>query len=300
MAGGDVEAGIAERALVAVVGEPWVDLVRLAAGMSSAAFAGSTVSGRWVVRVPALAPGRSLNYRSESTICAVLRDLGHPVATWTNVEVDGLVCSVGPRLDGVPVSDDEPFTPAFAAQLGRALSDLHQIAVGGFGPLADDERLHGTADANRAGVVARWHLARIWPFDDTDLSTHPVAAIDPDLVERIEPLRAAILDAADGPIGLLHSDLHREHLFRDESGSLTGLLDFGDAFVGARAWDFALLHWYYGRDNARAVAAHYGGADGLDEHARTLAIAVGLYKLDKAPTTPSTHSRLRQVLDDLA
>lgn len=60
------------------------------------------------------------------------------------------------------------------------------------------------------------------------------------------PALADSLHAAeDGPTGVVHSDRHREHLLVDNKGSLAGVLDFGDAFVGAVAWDFVLLNWYY-------------------------------------------------------
>lgn len=295
-----LEAATARRAIERALGESCQELGRLGAGRSSSVWASTTASGRWVVRVPAATPRRTMSYRSESKVCALLHRLGHPVATWTVVEVDGLACSVGDRLDGRPVDYGERFTPAFASGLGRLLSDLHHLEAERFGPLVDDDsHLCGTADTLGSGIVQRWHVARIWPFDDPDLSSHPVAWIAPDLVDRLVRLRDSIVDASGGPIGPVHSDLHREHLLRDELGSLAGVLDFGDTFIGPTAWDSGLLHWYYGRESAGAVAAHHDDVDEFDGRGRYLSVAVGLYKLAKDPSDQSMPDRLRLVLDGL-
>jgi aminoglycoside phosphotransferase (APT) family kinase protein len=222
------------------------------------------------------------------------------VATWRIVEVDGLACSVGVRIDGYPIEDNERFTPAFAAGLGQLLFDLHRLAAERFGPLVDaDSSLCGAAETLQAGIVARWHLARIWPFDDADLSSHPVASVAPGLLGQLDGLRASIMEASDGPAGPVHSDLHPEHLLRDDLGSLAGVLDFGDAFIGAPAWDAALLHWYYGSENTRGVSANYDGTTEFHERGRYLAVAVGLYKLAKNPTDQSMPERIRRVLESL-
>lgn len=71
---------------------------------------------------------------------------------------------------------------------------------------------------------------------------------------------------------MLHSDLRRDHLLRDSGGGLAALLDFGDAFVGSLAWDFALLHWYYGKANTGLVTASYPEGEVLDCRGRHLAV----------------------------
>lgn len=114
----------------------------------------------------------------------------------------------------------------------------------------------------------------------------------PTIIEHREQL----LDIAVDNAGLVHSDLHREHLLAGASGNLTGVLDFGDAFVGSIAWDFALLHWYYGARASEAVAERHPNGSTLTQSGRILAIAVGVYKLAKSQTDPTVPRRLRRVL----
>jgi aminoglycoside phosphotransferase (APT) family kinase protein len=296
----DLTMAIANEAARIWLSDPCHGVRPVASGRSSSAWAVSSTSGEWIVRVPVPDSGRALSYRSEARIGELLHDLGHPVATWSLVEVDDLLCSVAPLLKGRPVEYGEIFHPDFAAELGRLLFDLHRLDASGFGPLVDDDRaLHGRSSSLRAGIVDRWHHASIWPFDESDLSSHVVTGIAPELVGAVEALAPSIIEASEGPVGVLHSDLHREHLLRDDAGTLGAVLDFGDAFRGSVAWDFALLHWYYGVDSARAVAAGYPEADGVQPMAAQLAVAVGLYKLAKSHGDPAVLERLRLVLDGL-
>lgn len=290
---------IVSDAIRVAVGEPCHAVRPVASGRSSSAWAASSASGEWIVRLPVPESGRTLSYRSEARIGQLLHALGHPVATWSLVHVDDALCSVAPLLQGRPVDYGEPFQPGFAAALGRfGLFDLHHLDASGFGPLVDDDRfLQGRSRSLRTGVVDRWYHAPIWPFDDSDLSSHVVTNVAPGIVKKIERLRPWIIEASEGPVGVVHSDLHREHLLRDEAGGLGAVLDFGDAFRGSVAWDFALLHWYYGSDDADSVAAGYPEPDGLRTRAAHLAVAVGLYKLAKNPGDPVVPRRLRRAVE---
>jgi aminoglycoside phosphotransferase (APT) family kinase protein len=230
---------LASEALRLAVSEPCRQVRPVASGRSSSAWAASSNSGEWIVRVPVPESGRTLSYRSEARIGDLLHALGHPVATWSLVQVNETLCSVAPLLRGRPVDYANAFDPGFAAALGRLLFDLHHLDASGFGPLVDDDRfLHGRSESLRAAIVDRWYHASIWPFDGSDLSSHVVTAVARDLVEIVARLRSRIVDASEGPVGVLHSDLHREHLLRNEAGGLGAVLDFGDAFRGSVAWDF--------------------------------------------------------------
>ena len=295
------------RAARAVLGPDVGAPHRLAAGRSCEAFGVVARGEEYVVRVPVVGTDRSIRFRAEATIGDALADRGHPVARWAVVDVDGVACAVGRRLPGVPVDGSAPwttgFSTGFSAGLGRLLADLHAVPANGFGPLIDtgvDDAgaLRGEAGSAREGVLRRWCWARCWPFDDVGLADHPVSHLGRDVVPRLPP-SGDVLDAAGGPVGVVHSDLHREHLLVGPTGDLTGVLDFGDAFVGAVAWDVALLHWYYGARAAADVARHDPGGQDALERARLLAVAVGLYKLAKNPADPQVPVRLARVLDDV-
>jgi aminoglycoside phosphotransferase (APT) family kinase protein len=87
-----------------------------------------------------------------------------------------------------------------------------------------------------------------------------------------------------------------DHLLRSPEGRLAGLLDFGDAFAGPPAWDFACLRYYHGENVGRRVAAHYpGGADVL-RRSLALGIAFALYKLDKTPDRPDVIERVARLI----
>ena len=292
---------VAAEALRLAVGEPCRGLRRVASGRSSSAWAASSASGQWIVRVPVPDSGRTHSYRSEAQIGELLHERGHPVARWAVVQVDGVPCSVARRLQGRPVGYDERFQAGFAAALARLLLDLHHLDATGYGPLVDDDRtLYGRSSSVGTGVMDRWFHASIWPFDDSELASHVISDIAPELVEKVEQLRPWIIAAADEQIGVVHSDLHREHLLQDEAGGLAAVLDFGDAFRGSVAWDFALLDWYYGDHNASRVAARYPVSADIQTSAAHLAVAVGLYKLAKSPADPAVPERLRRVLGAVA
>ncbi len=93
----------------------------------------------------------------------------------------------------------------------------------------------------------------------------------------------------------MHSDLHHQHLLHVDH-ELTGVLDFGDAFIGSTAWDFALIRWYYGAINARRVADAYEPGINMVERASALALAVGCYKVAKTPEDAAARARLRALL----
>lgn len=257
----------------------------LASGRASQAWGGEREGERWVVRVPIPNSGRTIGYRSEALIGQLLTEAGQPVCPW-RIETAGEVeCSVGPLLEGTPidyVDDSTPWSPAFADAVATVLRHLHRLPAQGWGPLENrSDALVGTSESANQGVVDRWFHAPMWPFDGSDLDHHPLAVLDPEAAARFDPLRDAILAAACEPYGVVHSDLHRQHLLQRD-GRLTGLLDFGDAYIGSTAWDLGAIHWYYGEASAERVAQAYEPESDLAERASLLAIAIGCYKIAKA------------------
>ncbi len=281
-----------------VTGQSVDVLEPLTSGQSSRAWRARVGEQRWVVRVPIPGSDRRITYRAEAEIGELLASLGHPVADWTLVSGDRTRCSVAPEIVGAPVGYDAVWSSDFARALGALLGDLHALPADRYGPLADRRgRLRGLSDDPIQGVTDRWCHAPIWPFDGSSIADHAIGDLAPDLAAAVGESAGHIIDAASGPVGAVHSDLHREHLLVADDGSLAGVLDFGDAVIGSTAWDFALLCWYSGRANATLVARHApDGADTLDRGVR-LSIAVGLYKVAKNPGDPAVIVRLRRLLE---
>ena len=138
------------------------------------------------------------------------------------------------------------------------LSACHRLAddpgVDGWGPLADrSDQLCGISQDEASGVVDRWFLAPITGFES-----------------QLGRDRSVV-----------HSDLHAQHILIDDDGRLSGLLDFGDAFIGSAAWDVAVLQHYFGRAVAEGVATQLTDGPDLIESAQTLTTAVARYKVAK-------------------
>jgi aminoglycoside phosphotransferase (APT) family kinase protein len=270
----------------------------LARGRSCTAWYVKAGTEELVVRVPIPDSGRRVDFEVESRIGNILLEAGHPVADWQVIRVEDQTCAVGPLLAGRPVALGERWPEAFAAAVAALLSDLHDLAVPGFGPveLAGD-LLRGTCATPFSGIVSRWRPAASWPFDGSSLRDHPLGELSARLATAVEGFRPAIIAAGLGRQGLVHSDLHADHLLRSATGTLGGVLDFGDATVAARAWDFALLRWYFGSRTSAAVARHYPGGAVEHRNGYLLALAVGAYKLAKHPDD-ATAERLGLLLSE--
>lgn len=291
---------VAQLAAESVLGVEMRAPQRIAAGRSCEAYAVASheaCAREWIVRVPVAGTDRSIRLRAEAAVGGLLAARGHPVASWEVVDVDGITCAVGERLAGTSISYGTEWAPEFSVRLGDLLADLHSLPADGFGPLVDDaDELHGESVSALGGVRRRWCWATCWPFDGSDLVDHPVSHLMPEAASAIARLEQQLLGAIEGPIGVVHSDLHHEHLLAGSAGGLTGVLDFGDAFIGSVAWDFAQLHWYYGPDVSDAVARRHPDGEELDERGRLLATALGIYKLAKSPTDPKVPPRLQRIL----
>jgi len=284
------------RLLLGAVAGPDADVRMLAAGRSSQAWLVTADSRRSIARIPIPNSGRQTSYRSEQLIGERLAEAGHPVCRWRTGIADDVECSIGPVLDGEPVEYEVDWASEFITDLAALLRDLHRLTATGWGPLENSSSvLRGVSASATDGIVDRWFHALMWPFDGSDIESHPIASLESDLVSRLARMRDSIFAASRAPFGVVHSDLHRQHLLNSD-GRLSGVLDFGDAFVGSTAWDFALLRWYYGAANTdRVVEACEPGQD-LSRRGSRLAVAVGCYKVAKTPSDKAARARLRSLL----
>lgn len=251
----------------------------LASGMSSQAWVATIGGIEFVIRTPVAGDRRpDPDYHREARLNSALRRAGVPVPEIEVVEIGDVQCSLARRVAGNPVRPGD-WTDAFASDVADALAATHSIT-----PAAHD----------LLSAVERFHLARLWPIDGTSIDDHPVTTRLPDAVERVQIRADEICREASRTPVVVHTDLHWDHLRRSHDGRLAGVLDFGDAFAGPPAWDFACLRYYHGDEVARRVASHYpDGAETL-RRAETLGIAFALYKLDKTPDRSDVIERVRR------
>ncbi|MSP22589.1 MAG: aminoglycoside phosphotransferase family protein [Dehalococcoidia bacterium] len=178
-----------------------------------------------------------------------------------------------------------------ARDLGELLARLHELSGEGFGLTVDRrDRLQGGSPDMATGLLERW--PNLWPFDGTSLIAHPVARLAPRLIEPASRFREALLRFGELRRGtLVHGDLNPQHLFL-EGGRLGTLIDFGDAFVGPAAADFATFASHYGHygsergwEGVERVLEGYAASTVLREtrlaEAQLFGVALGLYRIRK-------------------
>ena len=182
----------------------------------------------------------------------------------------------------------EALTDDGARDLGELLARLHALPCEGFGLTVDRrDRLKGGAPDMASGLLERW--PGLWPFDGTSLIAHPVARLAPRLIEPTSRFRESLLRFGELRRGVVaHSDLYPEHLFL-EDGRLGTLIDFGDAFIGPAAADFASFASHYavtdGWERVERALEGYAASKVLREtrlaEAQLFAVALGLYRIRK-------------------
>lgn len=252
--------------------------------MSSSAWVGAIDGVEHIVRVP-VGDGKrpTPDYTGEARLLDDLHERGAPIAPIRIVRVDGHDCSIARRVQGRPVNPDD-WTDELVQAVARFLTILHATAP----DLAVEP-----------DIVRRFHLAPIWPFDDSRLADHAVSRIWPDRVAELDARRGNILAAAAGPRTVVHTDLHPQHLIVAGPGQpngLVGVLDFGDAFAGVAAWDHACLRYYHGDNVEQRVAIAMGGSAPAAEHVDFIGIAWALYKLAKTPDRVDIRERVDRLL----
>jgi aminoglycoside phosphotransferase (APT) family kinase protein len=125
-----------------------------------------------------------------------------------------------------PLGLGEETRRGLARPFGRFLRALHSA------PLADGLPDDPMGRADMAIRVGR--------------TEESLAQIEAEGLWRAPRSVAVLLDEAAAlprpePVSVLHGDLHMRHLLVDESGALSGVIDFGDVCVGDPAVDLSLL-----------------------------------------------------------
>lgn len=168
-----------------------------------------------------------------------------------------------PKIQGVPLNELSPdlaLSESMARQLARFLSELHSFPV---------------ATALQAGLPD--NTPSSWWAEYRDLYARIEAEVLPLLSPRAQynlcSLWEAVLSRTAVGFGptLVHRDLGSEHIICDRThGSLTGIIDWGDAEIGDPAIDFVGLLHSYGREFVERVLASYQGALGATFWERAL------------------------------
>ena len=151
------------------------------------------------------------------------------------------------RADALASLDQE----GIAAQLGRFLTDLHSFPV---------------EQAARCGVpggdAAPWRASYRALYAEIQAGIFPL--IDEAVRQRLAARWETYLERAANfqfKAVLAHRDLSGDHILVDlASGTISGIIDWGDVEIGDPAIDFTGLLDDYGADFARLALAHYGGS----------------------------------------
>ncbi len=182
-------------------------------------------------------------------------------------------------IAGAPSQMADPSTirrEAAARQLGAGLGLVHSI---------------GEAECRGMGLradpydpVGPWREVR-------SLRETILPALPDDLRDACLPDLDGTALAPPGPVApcLVHGDLAAEHLLIGGDGTISGLIDWGDASIGDPAGDFAWSLAWLGPEFARAALAAYprpidpAFRDRVVFHARRLALeSLGWHFLDPA------------------
>ena len=253
------------------------DLLPLGAGLASEAWRIGRVPPWFALRIAHGIADADSTYEMEHALMSRLADAGawvpRPIrGSWQSQRWAGPPFSLTTGLEGAPlaVADHRRAAPVLAAFLRR----LHAQHIAGFGPLrVEDGELRGRRPSMAEGLLA-WAGRALWPVSDV-LAAHPALGDRDVLRARLDLHAPTIRGALDrGPGVPLHSDLHEENIL-DSSGEL-GIIDFGEAFIGPVAWEFAALAYFLGWSMADATLAAYAGGGAEQERLGTDANAIGL------------------------
>jgi aminoglycoside 2''-phosphotransferase len=220
------------------------------------------VNDELIFRFPRTDEGRTA-LRQEAALLALVRDhIDTPVPAFTyDAALDFVVY---PLVSGVPIyRHDLLLWPdeaqaVFARQLGRFLHQLHTI------PSEPLTAVLGAPDHDLPGMWDR-RLAAVRDL----LFPHLWADQQAWVASLFAPVTDGRLDMRAYTPCLTHGDLASYHLLGDPaSGSLTGVLDFGEARWGDPAIDLAAVISSYGESFLWRMAETYPLTNDLVERAR--------------------------------
>lgn len=272
-------------------------------GMTSRAWRVSHNEVDYVVRMALPNSGRSISYRSECEIYKQLKPLPvpEPLATYKDQVIDkiSIPWAITRMVKGKAIKSGA-LAVQCAHDLGRALTTIHALPVRAYGRLEEGgDGICGRQKTALLGIIERWCFSVLWPFDGSSLATNTGYHQFSVLAERIGRYKNAIeLIGQDKEVVLVHSDLHGEHIFVKDQ-RLTGLIDFGAAFIGVAEWEFGRLGFQLGWPDTLLVLETYGGGM-QDRHfvvrAYLLGLVISLYKINRYIAEAAPVAKLNKAL----
>jgi len=284
------------------------DVRPLTHGTSSAAW--RVESGRrfYVVRHALPAAAVPPRYQAESAIFYALYPLDarapERIATNIDAELDPfegrLPWAVDRMLPGAaPGVGDVDAT--IARDLGVFLGALHTLPSTDAGPVMDEHPgIVGSEVSFEDAALGRWKDP--WPFDGRPLMEHAAAKHAQSVMGALAALRDPLLAiAAVDERAVLHGDLTTNNLLvRD--GRLSGVVDFGDAWISSPGWDLASFVHHHGFELLPSLVEGYCADPEVRTHrareATLLAVVIALHRLSRA-AAEKDGARLKWALERL-
>jgi hygromycin-B 7''-O-kinase len=154
------------------------------------------------------------------------------------------------RLPGRSLGEEPSVDPHsmgdLAAWLARVVAQIHQLPLAGAAALSPGWGAFTTLIREQRASALRRHAESQW------LPPHLVAQL-----EAYLPNVGALIDESYAP-QLIHADLNADHVLGDWEGGRwrpSGIIDFGDARIGDRAYDLVAIHLGLFRADKRLLRA---------------------------------------------
>jgi len=206
------------------------------------------INGEWIFRFPRR-PAVAAQHRKEIALLPALANLlpvHLPCFDYVAAEFVGYRKIEGAQLAGRHITSENK--AGIAGQLADFLAALHRFPVE---QAAELGLPYGSPVAWRQKYVGLQHRT-------TELLAAHLSAAEKQRLDHFWERHWQNERHFQFSPTLIHGDLTGDHVLYDPaSGSITGIIDWGDAAIGDSALDFAGFVWDYGKRFAEAVAQTY-------------------------------------------
>lgn len=271
---------VATRAALATLGLGGSQLSYLSEGLSSDAWLVEKHGSALILRISNSAEHLDELTREHAVLAALIAAGAHvpaPVAgSWEHPGWSGPPFSLTTFVAGQPLGPGDVL--AIADDIASFLRVLHATSPP-----------EGTPN-----LAQRFQCAPIWPIHRTTLRGHPCEE-NPRSTARIDNAANGVRRALAGPHVLVHSDLHHGNILRTQTGA--AFLDFGCAFEGVAAWDFAALAFFLGWPITERLLEITGSPSAHD--VRLVALSFALYRWELCHEDHEETQHCAAFIDDM-